>query len=55
MAVAMTQMNNISNPKEKSAAGAMIKGAVVGKIVGGDGGAVVGAMVAKEMHDHKKK
>ncbi|MDR2903594.1 MAG: hypothetical protein LBU77_03710, partial [Clostridiales bacterium] len=32
--------------KEKSAAGAMVKGAVVGGLIGGDAGAVVGAMVA---------
>lgn len=41
--------------KEKSAAGAMLKGAVVGKVIGGDAGAVVGAMVAKEKHDSKNK
>jgi|GEM_PF-5374697 len=41
--------------REKSAAGAMVKGAVVGKLIGGDAGAVVGAMVAKEQHDHKNK
>jgi len=40
---------------EKSAAGAMVKGAVVGSIVAGTPGAVVGAMVGKEMHDSKKK
>lgn len=41
--------------KPKSAASAMVKGAVVGKLIGGDGGAVVGAMVAKEKHDQKNK
>lgn len=41
--------------KPQSAAGAMVKGAVVGKLIGGDGGAVVGAMVAKEKHDSKNK
>ena len=45
-----------SDPKKpKSAAGAMVKGAVVGKVIGGDGGAVVGAMVAKEKHDSENK
>jgi len=38
-------------PKQKSAAGAMVKGAVVGNIIGGQAGAVVGAMVAKEKHN----
>jgi len=33
----------------------MVKGAVVGKLIGGDGGAVVGAMIAKEKHDEKNK
>jgi len=42
-------------PKEKSAAGAMVKGAVVGGVVAGGAGAVVGAMVGKEMHDSKNK
>lgn len=39
--------------KQKSAAGAMVKGAVIGKVIGGDGGAVVGAMIAKEQHEKK--
>ena len=47
--------NGVGMPKEKSAAGAMVKGAVVGKLIGGDAGAVVGAMVAKEKHDNKNK
>ncbi|MDL2273403.1 hypothetical protein LJC34_02505 [Oscillospiraceae bacterium OttesenSCG-928-G22] len=41
--------------KPESAAGAMVKGAVVGKVIAGDAGAVVGAMVAKEKHDEKNK
>ena len=45
-----------SDPKApKSATGAMVKGAVVGKLIGGDGGAVVGAMIAKQKHDEKNK
>ena len=44
-----------SMKKPKSAAGTMVKGAVVGKLIGGDAGAVVGAMVAKEKHDSKNK
>ena len=47
--------SSYGKPKEKSAAGAMVKGAIVGKVIGGDAGAVVGAMVAKEKHDHNKK
>ena len=41
--------------KEKSAAGAMVKGAVLGSLIGGGAGAVVGAMVAKEQHEYKNK
>ena len=40
---------------EKSAAGSMVKGAIVGNIIAGPAGAVVGAMIAKESHDHKSK
>ena len=52
---AQLQQMTFGKKKQKSAAGAMVKGAVVGKLIGGDAGAVVGAMVAKENHDSKKE
>jgi hypothetical protein len=48
------QEQTFGKPKEKSAAGSMVKGAAVGGVVAGAPGAVVGAMVGKEVHEHKK-
>jgi len=48
------QMQSMES-KPKSAAGSMVKGAVVGGIIAGPAGAVVGAMVGKEKHDAKEK